>query len=711
MGGQQQNKQVPDRDKPLDLLLARGLKDSDLTVPIKDLPDGKRRKIAPAFAQAFLDHREVLAERLENGRNFVVYTDEELQDVSSARPPADSLLRILEKKADIRADPTPKTRELLPLELYYNLSSQDYIAPRMGKAIKHLLKHDIITNPFDVSGARFVRIRKDLDQPVAEDDGCYLIFHPVKENGDTQVGLGAGERTHKARLPIVFKFGKEGELEKMILHDQLKDRKLDGSIVDAYVDITQPVEDYFTKTSIEKIDGVEDPATLIQKATTTARSGKKVGTIYTQNGDGRSHHITVYEIKDKDARERLGVKGERVGVVKDDYENITGLVGIREDAAPSDEIDGVRVAYHVEDKDMGMRPTKTLDREIHELAVQEHLWRTGEPRMDFSERITATKTVLREIADASVQEIAQDPDEKRRTMRRLITTLSPAVPHLIRLKKELPEKIGSMDGADRKRLAPLLSASHAQLFQAAASMVAKTDAINILWPLESTDQFIQGYNDHLDTQQRDYAMSVGSVVKQQMRTIHFENQDNWRKVMKGLEKEGARTRRHISFEASEIRNEIGQTNSVLFNHIGRIDGNEELVGQIAEALPEMRDVLKSIGADTTNITKAIEERGDEKTKLVLEAGITTFLGGIKLQRDIKLGKVDESVLGGSGDLTEKIRQTDVKDTIMGKLGDGLGKLSLPFRKIASRIKSLKDLSFADVSQLNELLSYDAMRNQ
>ncbi|MFH1404394.1 MAG: hypothetical protein ABIH11_09015 [Candidatus Altiarchaeota archaeon] len=705
-------------------LAEQGFTPEDMNTPIKDLEPVKRRIALQPLVKALSDtssrilntpigelntalkHGDDLTRlyRYLEGGTPIMVSANPLDGVTIPKPPPDILLAAEAKKANLRATRSPRGGKFIRKELYEMLNDESYIVPRLNAALEQLIANGYISNPLELGAVRYVRKNEDVRTPPETDVGCVLVFHPA-----TRKGASAEDRNLSPRRPVSVEFDAAGNITKMKEYSPAHGRKL-LTPINAYIDIVDEMRPgdeetyYYRRLKFEPIEVAAGE--LDEKARRIVELGERDGTARTFDGS----EIRFYNLKRPRDVDEVGFGVDRIGLVTEmgieGGGTVSGLMRIVETPCIQSEVGGVRFGIHLEPNDLGVPSRETLESRIHEIASQENQWTFSEPRMSYTDRKGEIRRVLTDLSNASPPVLMADPASRMESQARFLEEMSPAVPYLIELKHKLPEFVRQTAAevpGESPELNKLATASYAQLFQAAASMVGKGRAVNILWPLESVDNFLEGYLDYLEANDREYAMTVGHVVQDAVRPLNLQNQS---RIISELQQQGEMTRRHISFEAGRIREEIGETEEVMLRHLDKIGADgERHVGRIAEALPLMQDVLEEIGADTTRIREALRRKD---TTLVLEAGISTFFGGAKLKREISLGSVDDAVIRGAERIREDVRhEGKISPEGESKLGRAMKIIGGSLRSLARMMKR-KDIPRDDVVQLNELLTYEAL---
>jgi hypothetical protein len=391
------------------------------------------------------------------------------------------------KMARFRSEPNPP--EVIPSDVYEQLTNPAYICPRVGRAIEQVMRLGFTDKPLK-SGIRFIRKTHNIDGPMSDDLGCILLFHfPVDDAGKPIKGLTEDEKPGHPVCAVAVEFDAAGKLTGIKRYEVTEGDKF-RSPFNAYISVVPPIprddgsEYYYRKVVLKPLTLDEGHETSMGRSLEQAyrdraeyvkSNGRLVGVSRTTNG----RDLRMYQVREAGIPHRFAVLRSKEHVIE-------GVYAVGEDSCPQTEIEGVRVGIFVESKTCGLPLKRRLGDVMKEIAVQERFWMGHLSNISYADRKRMTHEALMSIASAVAPLQLEEEPERTEDILRFVETHAPVVPFLIGLREEVQQ----LPAAERRDLPEeLLTASYAQLFAAAVYMQRKGRVLNETYPLESLANF------------------------------------------------------------------------------------------------------------------------------------------------------------------------------------------------------------------------------
>lgn len=391
------------------------------------------------------------------------------------------------KMARFRSEPNPA--EVIPSDVYEQLTNPAYICPRVGRAVEQVMRLGFTDKPMK-SGIRFIRKTHTIDGPMSDDLGCILLFHfPVDEEGKPLTGLTEDEKPGHPVCAVAVEFDAAGKLSGIKRYEVSEGDKF-RSPFNAYISVVPPIpredhdEYYYRRLALKPLTLDADHEAAMGKTVQQAYreradhvkgNGRLVGVSRTT--DGRD--LRVYQVTEAGIPSRFAVLRSKEHVIE-------GVYSVKEDSCPQTEIEGVRVGIFVESKTRGIPLKKRMGDVMKETAVEERFWMGRLARISYADRKRMTHEALMSIASAVAPLQLEDEPERTEDILRFAETHAPVVPFLIGLREEIQH----VPAAEKRNLPEeLVTASYAQLFAAAVYMQRRGRVLNETYPLESLGNF------------------------------------------------------------------------------------------------------------------------------------------------------------------------------------------------------------------------------
>ncbi len=491
------------------------------------------------------------------------------------------------KMARFRSEPNPA--EVIPSDVYEQLTNPAYICPRVGRAIEQVMRLGFTDKPMK-SGIRFIRKTHNIDGPISDDLGCILLFHfPVDEEGKPITGLTEDEKPGHPVCAVAVEFDAAGKLSGVKRYEVSEGDKF-RSPFNAYISVVPPIpkqdhdEYYYRRVALKPLTlDVDHEATMgkslqqaySERAEHIKGNGRLVGV--SRRTDGRD--LRVYQVRESGIPSRFAVLRSKEHVIE-------GVYAVEEDSCPQTEIEGVRVGIFVESKTCGIPLKKRLGDVMKETAVEERFWMGHLSRISYADRKHMTHEALMSIASAVAPLQLEEEPERTEDILRFVETHAPVVPFLIGLREEIQHA----PAAEKRNLPEeLVTASYAQLFAAAVYMQRRGRVLNETYPLESLANFREVMGELSPDEQREMFGRTDLIISPEAT-----------RIIQRIDVMEEQVKREMTLQHARLEGRIRE-------HVG------EVVGKASEGL---RDGMR---ADIEKINGAVGSLTEQQQRETLQA--------------------------------------------------------------------------------------------
>jgi len=699
-----------------------------LDMPLKDLPEDIRAEMighligpiegathtiesAPVgrliAGLRHMDDRLKLMSHFEDAQPLKI---KEARNVTSMvqQAPQDYLVDVEREMAKIIAG--PPQHHAMKLELYQKLTDPRYIGQVVGKALAQMIAHGIITQPYEAGTIRYSRVTADIDNPTAADEGCVLTFHPPVEDGAIVHGVTRRNRIGMKRSAVSFFFNNRGELTSAVKQDTPEGKQKIEAPYNARIHIVPPSTGkeeygYFYR----RVQFAEDPRyadktpaspEIRREAKRIESTGSLVGLIKAEQGGGDEYLVFEFQ-NGRGTPYRKAVRKSKGRLPQMVYD-------VKEEPCVQAKLGDVRFGIHVKSKDMGLPQSEAIGDMVNKICVEKCLWSGKSDGRSYAEKKQAVHKTIREIVDA-VPGLKMEPaEEQMADTRRFISNNRMVIAHITGLRDEIetmrnenPDGFASL--FSDKKSQQILGFNGAQFFQAASKMIATRDVLNVTYPLESLERFVEEWRNNMSTEERQEVMQHTSITTPILMRLDV--------MERTLRAEHSGLKQEVHDEGEKTRASVESAGKALITRIGRV-GDEQVsmladgIRDISEAIGSMgdenRELLKALGVEEegmhSRLLKALEKPKD--TKLIVETGVNLGVFAVKLQKTMP---AKEAVMGVGEPymIGAKMLFEDVKE----KLASGFRKMGKAFGRIKDALlDSLSPEEERNLSQLTNLYS-------
>ncbi|MFH1788567.1 MAG: hypothetical protein ABH834_04230 [Candidatus Altiarchaeota archaeon] len=570
------------------------------------------------------------------------------------------------KLARIRSEPNPA--EVIPFDLYEQLSDPSFICPRVGRAVEQVVLQGFTDKPLK-AGIRFIRKTHDVDGPVSDDVGCILLFHfPVDASGRPVKGLSEADKPGHPVCAVAVEFDQKGEIESVRRYDVARGDKF-RSPFNAYISVVPDEargdEDYYFRSVVLKpasfneqrlgAQGKTVQDALDERADQIKDLGRLVGVSRTIDGDD----LRVYQIRVSGIPQRFGILRGKDHVVKAVY-------GCEERPCPQTVIRGTPVGVFIEPRSCGIPLRKRLADVEKEVAVEDRFWMGHLSEIGYEDRKRMTRDAIEDIASAVAPLQLEEKAERDEDIIRFMADHAPVVPFLIGLREE----INTLPDANRRMLPEeLVNASYSQLYAAAVYMQREGRVLNETYPLESLANFRE-VMDELgpDHTRRMFGSTELIISPESSRIIQRINALEHR-LSQQMSDEHTRLREDISGHVEAV---VGKASTdiqgALRSDINRINASvagisEDQQQAILEGLTEGLNELKSAWPEQAGLIADTLKKGADAPNLQSKLQMTIPIIPFFLQAQVegnapgfvrnalgKLGRIFKGLLDSADDI-------------------------------------------------------------
>ncbi|MFH1835534.1 MAG: hypothetical protein ABH851_05050 [Methanobacteriota archaeon] len=389
---------------------------------------------------------------------------------------SDSVERELVK---YRSQPRPPI--IVPFDLYERLIDEEYICPRVAKAVEAVGKLGFTETVLDPS-IRYIRKTHDVDGSPNEDVGCIILFHFPVDEGGRIISKPLIDGEDQSVCAVAVDFDVSGEILSVKKYDISEGDKFDSPF-NAYLAVVPPQRadelDYYYRMQVlspwREYDGSDDK---LQR-----RMASKAGYIQAVSKyKGISSRTDGLEVRLFKLTEPT--LPQRFAVVRDNKHVVWGIYNVTEEPCPQTVIGGVPVGVFVDPRITGLPLSTRIGDVEKQIAVEERFWRGTLGKLGHFERLSMIDTAVTELAQA-VGSLRDEPEAVQETdITRFVKNYASTIPYLVGLKAEI-DRVPPENGIPQN----LREASYAQLFGAAVGMQRRRSVLNPDYCLKNLDNF------------------------------------------------------------------------------------------------------------------------------------------------------------------------------------------------------------------------------
>jgi|GEM_PF-1731129 len=410
------------------------------------------------------------------------YTNRLLQagEVQFEPPSYEESDRVERELVKYRSQPRPPI--IVPFELYERLIDEEYICPRVAKAVEAVGKLGFTETVLDPS-IRYIRKTHDVDGSPNEDVGCIILFHFPVDEGGRIISNPLLDGEDQSVCAVAVDFDVSGEIQSVKKYDISEGDKFDSPF-NAYLAIVPPQRadelDYYYRIQVlspwREYDGSDDKLQrrMVSKAEYIQAVSKYDG--ISSRTDGLE--VGLFKLTEPTLPQRFAV-------VRDSKHVVWGIYNVSEEPCPQTVIGGVPVGVFVDPRITGLPLSTRIGDVEKQIAVEGRFWRGTLGKLGHFERLSMIDTAVTELAQA-VGSLRDEPEaEQEADITRFVKSYASTIPYLVGLKAEIDEM--PADNGDFPN--ELKEASYSQLFGAVVGMQRRRRILDPNYCLKNLDNF------------------------------------------------------------------------------------------------------------------------------------------------------------------------------------------------------------------------------